>query len=784
MAKQAIFYPKKRSYLWLKTPNLPEKMLQNYLILLCLVAAQLAQAQTYTDNTPIGTWRVHTPHKNAQTLDFGPDNIFVASPDGLFAYDLYQDNALTTYTKQNGLSDAGIACIKYSTATKTLIIGYTNGNIDFLKNKVFYNLNAIKTDNTSGAKGINNITINGNTAYLACDFGIVELNLTKLEIKNTFIIGNNATKLKVNQVALGNGQICAATEQGIFRASLSSPNLANYAAWQKDVDFPVGEAAHLVFFENEFFAATNDLIYKTTPNTWQIFDNGATEKVNSLNTSNGALLAATNYRVKRFNASGLAAQTEFNDQYNYQQAIYGAENNWIWSADNQRGLVKTTEFNEIETIAPQGPYSSLVYSLSANTQELLVASGSLENSTLNNIFLQDGVFMYKDGSWQYINKKNTAGLEGIYDFTVAKRSPTNGKMYVGTWGAGLLVLNQNNEIETIYNKTNSSLSGQIGNENSIKIADINFDTQGNVYVANYAAPNALTIVNKNGTSQAYRTGSETEIKNFIIDNNQQKWCVSRSSQLVVLNATNTQSLSLNTSVGSLSTNNVRCVVKDLEGTIWIGTNGGKDGGVNVFYNPDNLFKQNSANAQRIKVAVADDGKIGYLLQYENINCIAIDGANRKWIGTENGVWLISADGIDVVKNFTTENSPLLSNNVLSIAVNNRNGEVFIGTDKGLVSYRSDAILGGSTHKNVKVFPNPVQPDYEGQIAVSGLVANAFVKITDIAGNLVYQTRADGGQANWNGKDYNGKRVNTGIYLILTTDELGVETFVSKLLFIN
>ena len=148
------------------------------------------------------------------------------------------------------------------------------------------------------------------------------------------------------------------------------------------------------------------------------------------------------------------------------------------------------------------------------------------------------------------------------------------------------------------------------------------------------------------------------------------------------------------------------------------------------------------------------------------------------------MWLISADGIDVVKNFTTENSPLLSNNVLSIAVNNRNGEVFIGTDKGLVSYRSDAILGGSTHKNVKVFPNPVQPDYEGQIAVSGLVANAFVKITDIAGNLVYQTRADGGQANWNGKDYKGKRVNTGIYLILTTDELGVETFVSKLLFIN
>jgi ligand-binding sensor domain-containing protein len=756
-------------------------------IILNLLPSQPATAQgTYTDNTPIGTWRVHTPYKNAIDIDAHNDQIFVASRDGIFTYNPTNDNALSTYTKQNGLADAGIACIKYNTATQTLIIGYENGNLDFFKNDAFFNLNAIKVDNTTGAKGINNITNNGQFAYLATDFGIVEINVTKQEVRNTFIIGNNATTLKVHQIALSPTHIAAATQQGIYTALRTSPNLANFAEWQKDPNLPTTEATNLVFFKNNFYAAYNDIIYKKNNDTqvWQVFDNGNTEKVNNLNVSNGFLLATTDYRVKRFDENALVFQTEYNADYLHQQAIYGAANDWIWSADRLRGLVKTTAFNTTEEISPQGPYSALVYNLSNNNKELLVASGSLQASTLNNLFVQDGIFSYKDGSWTYINKKNTPNLNAIYDYTVAKRSPTNGKIYAGTWGAGLIELDNNNQITKIYDKTNSSLRGQVGNENSIKISDINFDPQGNIYVSNYAAPNALTIIDKTGTSQAYPTRTENEIKLFVLDDTKQKWLVMRSSQLAVMNATNTQTLNLNGSIGKLSTNRVRCIAQDLEGAIWIGTDGGKDGGINVFYNPANIFKQGSANAQRIKVQVIEDNKYGYLMQYENVNCIAIDGANRKWIGTENGVWLISADGVDAIKNFTTDNSPLPSNNIISIAINNQNGEVFIATEQGLVSYRSDAIAGTEKHQNVKVFPNPVRPEYDGQIAVSGLVNNAYIKITDITGNLVYQTRADGGQANWNGKDYNGKRMQTGIYLIMSTDELGVETLVTKLLFVN
>jgi len=206
-------------------------------------------------------------------------------------------------------------------------------------------------------------------------------------------------------------------------------------------------------------------------------------------------------------------------------------------------------------------------------------------------------------------------------------------------------------------------------------------------------------------------------------------------------------------------------------------------GITVFYNPSAIFSGSNFDAQQILIQEGDYGQ--YLLSEEKIKCITIDGANRKWIGTEkSGVFLLSEDGTEEIHHFTAENSPLFFNNIVDIAVNPENGEVFIGTEKGLISYRSDATTGMITQNETHVYPNPVRESYNGPIAINGLVTNANIKITDIDGNLVFEDFARGGQAIWNGKNKNGDRASTGVYLVFSTDVNGLEKMVSKILFIH
>jgi hypothetical protein len=174
-----------------------------------------------------------------------------------------------------------------------------------------------------------------------------------------------------------------------------------------------------------------------------------------------------------------------------------------------------------------------------------------------------------------------------------------------------------------------------------------------------------------------------------------------------------------------------------------------------------------------------------LLEKEIITAIAVDGANRKWFGTKSsGVFLTSADGETELEHFTTENSPLLNNEITDIAVNQKSGEVFIGTISGLISYMGEATEANDEFSDVYVYPNPVRETYEGPIVVKGLVNDTDVKITDISGNLVYKTTSLGGQAIWDGKNLNGNRCKTGVYLVFLSDALGEKTKVTKLMFIH
>ncbi|HET9433497.1 MAG TPA: two-component regulator propeller domain-containing protein, partial [Chitinophagaceae bacterium] len=231
-------------------------------------------------------------------------------------------------------------------------------------------------------------------------------------------------------------------------------------------------------------------------------------------------------------------------------------------------------------------------------------------------------------------------------------------------------------------------------------------------------------------------------------------------------------------IGNLPTNNVLSIAKDKNGFIWIGT----ADGIAVIQCPQNVFSPQGCDA--LLPVVTESGFNQYLFKGEEVRSIAVDGADRKWVATKNGAWLISADGDGVIHRFTEENSPLLSNNVKGIAIDSKTGEIFFATANGICSFRSTATEGGETNSNVLVFPNPVPPGYGGTIAIRGIVNNAIVKITELDGRLVYQTRALGGQAVWDGKDYKGRRISSGVYLVLISDDGRKENLATKIIFIN
>jgi hypothetical protein len=356
----------------------------------------------------------------------------------------------------------------------------------------------------------------------------------------------------------------------------------------------------------------------------------------------------------------------------------------------------------------------------------------------------------------------------------------------------------NYEFKNLYTPLNSSLEYKTNEGPPVcKIGGLAFDKAGNLWMTNSGANNILSVMIPEGSGYDWRSfylGSQStgkDIGELIIDSYGKKWILWRQGYLIVFDDHGTpknpaddqvKHLSSASGNGNIPGSKVFAIAEDNDRRMWIGT----DEGIAVIYSPENVFTQFSFDAQRILIPRNDGtGLADILLEFETITAIAVDGANNKWIGTDrSGVYQLSPDGLRELNHFTAENSPLLSNNITDIAINHQTGEVFFGTAKGIISYKSTATAGRETNYDVYAYPNPVRPGYSGPIAVKGLVKNADFKITDISGSLVYSGRADGGQATWNGNNFHGRRVQSGVYLVYITDDEGIEKMVTKILFMN
>ena len=753
----------------------------------------------------IGHWRTHFPYKKVIDVVSHNNITYAATPYNLFSYNS-EDNSLERIDKVKGLHDVGVSKIAYYKPANALLITYTNTNIDILYDDGFIrNIPDIKNKEILGNKTINNIVFKGDNAYLSCGFGIIVLDMVKLEIKDTWYIGPDGSYIDVKDLTYNDTAFFAATESGIYFASLSSPNLADFNEWHKIENIPVANSLfnEIEEFQGEIFASyqhegwEGDTLYVFDGNTWSHFSGVGNDRHQEIRNKGDKLLITQRFNVKAFD-EGLnqivVIWNPLNGEAFYPQAC-DYNNSTYWIASNVLGLIKvgSSGYNG-EAIVLNGPGTKNVYDLDAAGKSVWDASGGRE-SDWSKLYMKDGVFSFIDGTWTTHNKKNTPAFDTITDFVCVNVDPKNTNVaYVGTWGKGLLKF-ENNELTSIYDETNSSLQPWVAAPYLTLVSGLDYDDEGNLWVANSGAPNLLSVLKRDGTWKSFNLGGNLtgiDISKLMVDSYNQKWIFKRSDgYLIVFNDNNTidnpaddkvKVLGASAGMGGIPGSKVYSLATDLEGEVWVGS----DKGISVFYNPQDIFSQGvNFDAQQILVPRNDgSGLADYLLETETVTAIAVDGGNNKWVGTERaGIFLFSPDGLKEIHHFTSENSPLLSDNIIDIAIDD-DGEVFIGTTKGIISYRGEATPGKPENDNVYAFPNPVRPGYTGVIAIKGLVANADVKITDTYGNIVYTTKAEGGQAVWNGNNIDGRRVASGVYVVFIIDSMGEEKEVTKILLIN
>jgi hypothetical protein len=752
----------------------------------------------YSQNLPLGAWSAHLPwNKGVSVADAG-SKIYCAAEDGLFSYDK-NDNSLATFSKVNGLSDKGLTLIRYNLAHHVLFVAYDNSNIDLIYDNEISNITDIKRKNIVGSKAINDVTFVGSYAYLACGFGIVVLDLEKLEIKDTYYIGPNGGSINVSSLAFDGSNLFASTDSGVYRININDPNINIYSAWNQVLSVsPTIKYSQVVFFNNKIYlrvdrSNNNDslLVYDYT--NWTNTGIGFWD-MRKLQVSNNKLIVTATIDVKVFDT---LQEIRYANAFTYPcwmlDATYDNAGN-LWIADNNKGLVKINSALEVAYYIPNGPRSSKCSEIKIENNQLWVGH-SYQGRKWSNLYSSDGFSTYANNQWTTYDKNNLTSsivsLDSLYDFmALAVDSRNSNHVFFGSRGFGLLEV-ENGSIRNYYNEFNSTLQSAMGNPGSCQTGGIAFDDDHNLWVVNSTVNAPLSVLKTDGTWQAFSFPVNPPYLNLSVsgafageilcDSYGQKWIDFNESGILVFDdkAGKYRFLNSEEGKGHLPNNDVRTMVEDRDGQVWIGT----AEGVAVFYNPSSILTSSNFDAQQVLLFQGENYQ--YLLETEVVTSIAVDGANRKWFGTENsGAYLMSADGTKQILHFTEDNSPLLSNNVSAIGINQKTGDVFFGTERGICSYRGDATEGGETCEDYNVFPNPVRHEYHGPIAIQGLVANASVKITDLSGQVVYQTKAKGGLATWDGNNFSGERAKTGVYLVYVTNEDGSATCVTKMLFSN
>jgi hypothetical protein len=748
-------------------------------------------------------WRIHVPNREAIDVTTDGKLVFAAFDNGLLEYDP-KAGETTVWTDVNGLSDVKLSALGRDLQGQKIFIGYANGNIDVISNNTVSNVPAIRLAEIQGNKRINRIVNYDGDVFFATGFGIVRLDPSNNEVKETYYptVQSDA----IVDVAFVGDTMYALTSNRLLKASLNNPAVADPFQWVLDPRLPVlsshqytdlegvGDAI-FALFQHDGYGQDSVFQLNYTGNV-VVSDVVFSLQINSLSSTNDRLVVNADGAIFRYLPD--LSEDLVNSSFNIGQWIVPKnsvyDNAGYWIADGKKGLQRLEEYNLLKRIDFDGPPKSDFYAMDWKKNTLLVAGGGMSEKL--STFNSSGVYAFENEKWELFDRDNMAlwNNKDIWDFLAVSLEPnTAKKAAVATFSSyPVSILNLETGVTDTFTPLNSPL--EYSGPGSIKslVTALEYDENGDLWVLNGYSLNPLKLYHDT-TWYSFDCGGAAKNQfsgNMVIDYNGHKWFALDAAGLFGYNHNNTPvnaaddkviNLTTGDYSGALPSNTVTALAVDFDNEIWIGT----DNGFAILYNSVGAFDAGPGdyNAQRVKIPV--EGVVEYVLGTTNITDIEVDGGNRKWFGTANsGVILLSADGLEVIKQFTTDNSPLISNNIIDLEINQTTGELFIITDKGLISYRSDASYEDPEYSDVKVFPNPVRPEYDGLITIQGIRYDSDVKVTDVSGNLVYKTTSNGGTAVWNGRTLSGDKVATGVYLIWTSVNEGKGRQVGKVLVVR
>ena len=741
----------------------------------------------------IGEWNYYGGYGNITDIQPAGNKVYVLSSKGLFSYQ-YDERSVYTYHKMNSLSDSQIDHISYNKSTHRLLIIYSNYNIDLLSDdgKVV-NIPYYYTKSLNADKKVNSIYMHENMAYINTAFGIIQLDMKKEEISNTYNLGMECLSSTIHNEYM----YVAVKSKGLYRCSVKE-NMLDKGNW---VLFTSLDISDVFSIGGNLFSIDNFKILKYTDNTWNhIYSAG----YNKLSITDGIVILTRPNGLHTFDGDNFK-NIQFDEQV-YKSFAYDGTHHCLWGnqADDKLFAFQVTEEDEkniiLSDINPdEGLYNNFSFLLFQNGT-LYTTGGGYHSQ--NDEAIPGCVQSITGQQWQVYDKEVATKTGHRYlDVMCLAVDPNDNKHVFAGARTGMYEFIDGVMVQSYDNKNSELGSAVTGNNNYVLIMGMCYDKQGRLWVFDSQSDNDGLFYMDNNTERKLVPVKSDKLMDpenkgrtlgymadAQFDNSGRLWFVNNHHFYVCFGCydTNTGEVTLydkfvNQDGADNMISYVRCLAIDREQGIWIGTDGG------LFYLP----KENIGNTDylmQIKVPRNDGTNYAdYLLSGIDITCITIDSANRKWIGTNgNGVYLISADNMQQIHHFKSEETPLLSNNIHDIDISHKSGEVYISTDCGLCSYISDAteVNEDNNSDNVYAYPNPVEPSYNGLVTVVGLSYNADVKITTTNGVLVNQGRSNGGSYTWDATDLDGRRVASGIYMVHTATADGSKGVVCKIAVIN
>ncbi len=734
----------------------------------------------------IREWKFHFPYNKPKGIAIAENRVYIYSETSIFFIDK-TDNSLQTLTTQDGLSDIKVKTIAYNSTLQTLVIGYQSGKIDLVINeKTVISIDDIFRSNIIGSKAINHIFFHENIAYISTDFGLIQLDIVKYEVKDSYInIGQNGVQIPVYSSTINDKskEIFIVCSEGLKKGKVSSEiNLLDAKNWKIDKD-TTQKVTHIGTLNNTTYAFSSlaNTVFYLREEVWDTVstNNILTEKtVQSfvVNPENNNILLTFNNNLLQISDTNTVAEVK-SKTWDPKYAMFDNDG-FLWVNTYDQG-VRSNFSGTWENYFPNGPEDNSAAHFYHDGDIEYILRGGYKGPKLFPNWARPTFFTNKNQKWSTYN--TGIGL-GLVDMVI---HPTNNHTYFASFGGGI-----------IYQKPDGTYEQWTADENNTlqkfnRVSSIELDNDNNMWITSYVA---------NGSSSLHRLTPDHQWTTYKIDDPQSdfftdiiiddygvKW-------LKILNGATTglyifderintgsgRLLSSTFTTGNLPSANVNDIVKDRDNKIWVATNNG----IAVFDNKsvksgDFTTSEVFDESIQARLPIIEEQGLPILLG-EIVNTICVDGANNKWVGTNSGLWLFNSSGTQVLRKFDKTNSPLPTDQITQLDINPKTGILFIGTSTGVITYWE-----GTTEPEEKfeaplrVFPNPVNISNNEQLTVQGLVENSIVKITDITGRIVSEKRSLGGTIIWNGYDGNGNRARSGIYLIYAVDEDGEESFVGK-----